>query len=53
MIVRSEYTTGFDVTLLKVPAMFASLRGLMTEGSADDQWRYVFVDTVYQVIEGN
>jgi len=51
--VRSEYTIGFDVTLLKVLAMFASLRGMMSEGSADDQWRLVFVDSVYQVIKGN
>jgi len=33
--------------------MFASPHGLMSEGSTDDQWRLVFVDTVYQVIKGN
>jgi len=32
VIVRTEYTIGFDVTLLKVPAMFVSPHGLMTVG---------------------
>jgi hypothetical protein len=51
--VRNEYTIGFDVTFLKVPAMFASWHGLMSERSADDQWRHVFDDIKYRVIKGN
>ena len=33
--------------------MFASRHGLMSERSADDQWRHVFDDIIYQVVKGN
>jgi hypothetical protein len=51
--VKNEYTIGFDVTLLKFPAMFDSQHGLMSETSADDQWRHFFDNTAYQAIKGN
>jgi hypothetical protein len=50
---RERWTHDCDVTLLNVPAMFASRHGLMSEGSADDQWRQVFDDIMYNVIKGN
>jgi hypothetical protein len=50
---RNEYTIGFDVTFLKFPAMFVSRHGLMSERSADDQWRHIFDDIMYQLIKGN
>jgi len=43
---KDKYTIGFDVTLVQSPAMFASRHGLMSERSADDQWRHVFDDIV-------
>jgi hypothetical protein len=42
----------FDVTLLQVTKFFASRHGLMSEGSADDQWIHVFDDIMYKVIKG-
>jgi hypothetical protein len=39
--------------LVEVPAMFASRHLLMTQRGADDQWRQVFDDIMYQVIKGN
>jgi len=50
---KDEYTIGCDVTLVQVPAIFASRHGLVSERSADDQWRHVLDDIVYQVIKGN
>jgi len=50
---KDEYTIGCDVTMVQVPAMFARQHGLMSERSADDQWRHVFDDTVHQVIKVN
>jgi len=53
VILKDEYTIGCDVTLVQVPTMFTSRHGLMSERSADDQWRQVFDDIVYNVIKGN
>jgi hypothetical protein len=50
---KDAYPIGCDVTLVQVPAMFASRKDLMSERSADDQWRHVFDDIMYQVIKGN
>ena len=41
---KDEYTIGFDVTLVQSPAIFASRHGLMSERSADAQWRHEFDD---------
>jgi len=40
-------------TLVQVPTMFVRQHGLMSVRSADDQWRHVFDDIMYQVIKGN
>ena len=53
MTLIDEYTIGCDVTIIQVPAIFADPHGLMSERSADHQWRHVSDDTVYQVIKVN
>ena len=49
MTLKDEYTIGFDVTLLQVPAMCAGPHGLMSDWSADDRLRHVFDDIMYQL----
>jgi hypothetical protein len=45
---KDEYSIGFDVTLVQVPAMSLSRHDLMPERSGDHRCRHVLDDIVYQ-----
>ena len=50
--VNDEYTIGSVVSIV-IGSMFASPHGLMSERSADDQWRHVLDNTEYRENKGN